>query len=53
MVANVGAVRMTSATVVPATMPVPETVWPTPMAPAAGAVVGMKSRAVGTATVAV
>ena len=53
MVARVGAVRRTSVTVVPGAMPVPVTVWPTPMAPAAGALVGMKRRAVGTATVAV
>ena len=53
VVVRVGAVRMTSATVVPAVMPVPETVWPTPMAPTAGAAAGMKRMAVGTAAVAV
>ncbi len=53
VLANVGAALMTWATVVLGAMPVPVTVCPTPMAPAAGAVVGMKRRAVGTATVAV
>ena len=52
MVANVGAVRMTSATVVPGAIPVPVTDWPTPMAPAAGAAAGMKRIPEGMATVA-
>ena len=53
VVTSVGAVRRTSVTVVFAGMPIPVTVWPTPMAPAAGAVVGMNRRAEGTAAVAV